>query len=98
MVPVLWGKKELYSTKLVSMHFWIASIGIVLYITAMWIAGIGEGLMWRAYDSMGFLQYSFIESVTAVRPLYFTRAVGGLLFLAGALVMTYNFYKTIRSK
>ena len=96
MVPVLWGKKELYSMKLVSTHFWIASVGIVLYITAMWIAGITEGLMWRAYDSMGFLQYSFIESVKAVRPLYFTRAVGGLLFLSGACLMAYNFYKTIR--
>lgn len=98
MVPVLWGKKELYSTKLVSIHFWIASIGIVLYITALWIAGITEGLMWRAYDHMGFLQYSFIESVKAMQPLYFTRAVGGLLFLGGACIMAYNFYKTIRSK
>ncbi len=96
MVPVLWNKKELYSTRLVSTHFWIASVGVVLYITAMWIAGITEGLMWRAYDSMGFLQYSFIESVKAVRPLYFTRALGGLLFLSGACLMAYNFYKTIR--
>lgn len=97
MVPVLWGKKELYSMKLVSAHFWIASIGIVLYITAMWIAGITEGLMWRTYDEMGFLQYSFVESVKAVRPLYFVRAVGGLFFLVGACLMAYNFYKTIRS-
>ena len=96
MVPVLWGKKELYSMKLVSIHFWIASIGIVLYITAMWIAGITEGLMWRAYDSMGFLQYSFIESVRAVHSLYLVRAIGGLFFLAGACLMAYNFYKTIR--
>ncbi len=98
MVPILWNKKELYSMKLVSTHFWIASIGIVLYITAMWIAGITEGLMWRAYDNMGFLQYSFIESVKAVRPLYFTRAVGGLLFLSGACLMAFNFYKTIKTK
>ena len=97
MVPVLWGKKELYSMKLVSTHFWLASIGIVLYITAMWIAGITEGLMWRAYDQMGFLQYSFIESVKAVRPLYLVRGIGGLFFLSGALLMTYNFYKTIRT-
>ncbi|MDX2083161.1 MAG: cbb3-type cytochrome c oxidase subunit I, partial [Rickettsiales bacterium] len=98
MVPVLWGKKELYSNKLVSTHFWLASIGIVLYITAMWIAGISEGLMWRSYDKMGFLQYSFVESLKAVHPLYITRALGGLFFLAGACLMTYNFYKTIKTK
>ena len=98
MVPVLWNKKDLYSMKLVSAHFWIASVGIVLYITAMWIAGIMEGLMWRSYDSMGFLQYSFVETVKAVHPLYFTRALGGVLFLIGACLMAYNFYKTINSK
>jgi cytochrome c oxidase cbb3-type subunit 1 len=97
LVPVLWDKKELYSMKLVSTHFWIASVGIVLYITAMWIAGITEGLMWRTYNEAGFLQYSFIESVQAVRPLYFVRAVGGLLFLIGGVLMAYNFYKTIKS-
>ena len=98
LVPVLWGKKELYSMKLVSFHFWIATTGIVLYITAMWISGIMQGLMWRAYDDMGFLQYSFVESVQAMHPLYLTRAIGGVLFLIGALVMAYNFYKTIKSK
>lgn len=97
MVPVLWNKK-LYSIKLVSYHFWIASVGIVLYITAMWIAGIMQGLMWRQYDDMGFLQYSFIETVIALHPLYVTRALGGLLFLTGACIMAYNFYKTIKSK
>lgn len=98
MVPVLWNKKELYSTKLVSIHFWIASIGIVLYITSMWVGGIAQGLMWRSYDQMGFLQYSFIESVKAMHPLYLIRAIGGLFFLIGALIMAYNFYKTINSK
>ena len=98
MVPILWNKKGLYSTKLVSIHFWVASIGIVLYIVAMWIGGITQGLMWRSYDQMGFLQYSFIESVKAMHPLYLTRAIGGLFFLIGALIMTYNFYKTITSK
>ncbi len=98
LVPVLWGKKELYSMKLVSVHFWLASIGIVLYITAMWIAGIMQGLMWRSYDEMGFLQYSFIETVIAMHPLYLTRAIGGLFFLSGACVMAYNFYKTIKLK
>lgn len=97
MVPVLWKKKELYSTKLVEYHFWLASIGIVLYISSMWIAGIMQGLMWRSYDDMGFLQYSFIEVVKALHPLYFTRAIGGLFFLFGACLMAYNFYKTIIS-
>jgi cytochrome c oxidase cbb3-type subunit 1 len=96
MIPILWNKKELYSMKLVSVHFWIASIGIVLYITAMWISGIMQGLMWRSYDSMGFLQYSFIETVKALHPLYFTRAVGGLFFLIGACIMAWNFYKTTK--
>ena len=98
MVPILWNKKELYSMKLVSTHFWIASIGIVLYITAMWIGGIMQGLMWRSYDQMGFLQYSFVETVKAMHPLYFTRAIGGFCFLFGACLMAWNFYKTIRSK
>jgi cytochrome c oxidase cbb3-type subunit 1 len=98
MVPILWKKKDLYSMKLVSIHFWLASIGIVLYITAMWISGIAQGLMWRAYDQMGFLQYSFVETLVALHPLYVTRAIGGIFFLSGACVMAYNFYKTINSK
>lgn len=98
LVPILWGKKELYSMKLVSLHFWIATTGIVLYISAMWISGIMQGLMWRAYDDMGFLQYSFVETVQAMHPLYLTRAIGGVLFLTGACIMAYNFYKTIKSK
>ena len=77
------------------MHLWIATIGIVLYITAMWVSGIMQGLMWRAYDDMGFLEYSFVESVEAMNPFYIIRALGGLLFIIGALIMVYNFYKTI---
>ncbi len=98
MVPILWNKKDLYSIKLVSTHFWLASIGIVLYITSMWIGGIMQGLMWRSYDDMGFLQYSFIETVKALHPLYLTRAIGGIFFLSGACVMAYNFYKTINTQ
>ncbi len=96
LVPKLWGRKELYSLKLVGVHFWIATIGIVLYITSMWISGIMQGLMWRAYDNLGFLQYSFIETVEAMHPYYVIRALGGLLFVLGSLVMVYNFYKTIK--
>ncbi len=96
LVPKLWGRKEVYSLKLVSAHFWIATIGIILYICAMWVSGIMQGLMWRAYDSLGFLQYSFVETVEAMHPYYMLRAIGGLLFVLGALVMVYNFIKTIK--
>ena len=96
LVPKLWKRERLYSLKLVSMHFWIATIGIVLYITSMWISGIMQGLMWRAYDELGFLQYSFIESVEAMHPYYVIRAVGGLLFVTGGLIMAYNMYRTIK--
>jgi cytochrome c oxidase cbb3-type subunit 1 len=96
MVPKLWGRKELYSLRLVGVHFWVATMGILLYITSMWIAGIMQGLMWRAYDQLGFLEYSFIEVVEANHPYYVIRAIGGVLFIAGALVMVYNMIRTIR--
>jgi cytochrome c oxidase cbb3-type subunit 1 len=96
LVPVLWGRKELYSLKLVNTHLWVSTIGIVLYITAMWVSGIMQGLMWRSYDEMGFLQYSFVESVMAMHPFYLIRALGGVLFLAGGLIMVYNLYRTIK--
>jgi cytochrome c oxidase cbb3-type subunit 1 len=82
--------------RLVEWHFWIATLGILLYITAMWVSGITQGLMWRAYDKLGFLQYSFIETVEAMKPYYMIRAVGGLLFLFGALIMAYNIWRTVR--
>jgi cytochrome c oxidase cbb3-type subunit 1 len=96
IVPVLWKRERLYSSKLVSVHFWIATLGILLYITAMWVSGIMQGLMWRAYDHLGFLQYSFIETVEAMHPFYVIRALGGILFLTGALIMTYNLWRTAR--
>ncbi|MDF2618756.1 MAG: cytochrome c oxidase, cbb3-type, subunit [Xanthobacteraceae bacterium] len=96
LVPWLWNKRELYSLKLVNWHFWISTIGIVFYISAMWVAGILQGLMWRAYTSLGFLEYSFIETVDAMHPFYIIRAVGGVLFLIGALLMAFNIYMTIR--
>lgn len=98
LVPRLWKRERLYSLKLVNMHFWIATIGIVLYITSMWVSGIMQGLMWRTYDSLGFLQYSFIETVEAMKPYYIIRATGGLLFLAGAGIMIYNIYMTAKGK
>jgi cytochrome c oxidase cbb3-type subunit 1 len=96
LVPVLWRRTGLYSDRLVAVHFWTATIGIVLYVTSMWVSGIMQGLMWRAYDQLGFLQYAFIESVEAMHPYYILRALGGLLFLIGSLVMVYNIWRTIR--
>ena len=96
LVPWLWNRKQLYSLKLVEWHFWIATLGIVLYISAMWVSGILQGLMWRAYTSLGFLEYSFIESVEAMHPFYIIRAAGGGLFLIGALIMAYNLWMTVR--
>mgnify|MGYP003860846745 CR=1 FL=1 len=98
LVPWLWKRKGLYSLRLVEWHFWISTIGILLYITAMWVSGILQGLMWRAYDKLGFLQYSFVETVEAMKPFYIIRATGGLVFLLGALIMAYNVYMTVRQK
>jgi cytochrome c oxidase cbb3-type subunit 1 len=96
LVPKLWNRQQLYSLALVNLHFWIATIGIVFYITAMWVSGILQGLMWRAYDNLGFLEYSFVETVEEMHPFYVIRALGGLLYLLGALVMVYNCWRTIR--
>jgi cytochrome c oxidase cbb3-type subunit I len=97
LIPWIFNKK-LYSLKLVDWHFWIASIGIVFYISAMWVAGIMQGLMWRAYTDQGFLEYSFVETTEAMHPMYVIRALGGALFLAGALIMVFNIYKTLASQ
>jgi cytochrome c oxidase cbb3-type subunit 1 len=95
MVPRLWGRQRLYSVRLVSWHFWLAMLGIVVYAAVMWVSGIMQGLMWREYDEQGFLVYSFAETVQAMFPYYLARAAGGALFLAGALVMAYNLTMTI---
>jgi len=95
MIPRLWNT-QLYSIKLVNMHFWLATIGTLLYITAMWISGISQGLMWRAFDDYGNLQYSFVESVAAMHPFYAMRAIGGMVFLTGMCLMAYNCFMTIR--
>jgi cytochrome c oxidase cbb3-type subunit 1 len=96
LVPWLWERKQLYSLKLVNWHFWIATIGIVFYVSAMWVSGILQGLMWRAYTSLGFLEYSFIETVEAMHPFYVIRAAGGALFVIGSLIMAYNLWMTVR--
>ncbi|MDD9907966.1 MAG: cytochrome-c oxidase, cbb3-type subunit I [Rhodospirillaceae bacterium] len=96
LVPWLWNRSRLYSLRLVEWHFWISTLGILLYITAMWVSGILQGLMWRAYDSLGFLEYSFIETVEAMHPFYVIRAAGGALFVIGSLIMAYNLWRTAR--
>ncbi len=96
LVPKLWNRERLYSLRLVNWHFWLATLGIVLYAAVMWVSGIMEGLMWREYDDQGYLVYSFVETVQAKYPYYVLRMIGGLLYLTGALVMAFNFYKTIR--
>jgi len=97
LVPWLWNRRELYSLRLVNWHFWISTIGIVFYISAMWVSGILQGLMWRAYTGLGFLEYSFIETVDAMHPFYIVRALGGALFLVGALIMAFNLWMTVRA-
>jgi cytochrome c oxidase cbb3-type subunit I len=95
MIPRLFGKTEMHSTRLITVHFWIATLGVVLYIAAMWIAGVMQGLMWRAVNPDGTLTYTFVESVKATFPFYTIRLLGGLMFFAGMLIMVYNVWKTI---
>ena len=94
LIPRLFGR-EIYKLQWVELHFWIATIGIVLYIASMWISGILQGLMWRAVNADGTLTYSFVESVAAMHPFYIVRFLGGVFFLSGMLLMAYNLWKTI---
>lgn len=87
---------EMFSVHLINFHFWAATIGTVIYIVAMWVSGIMQGLMWRAYDEYGTLAYTFVESVDAMHPYYAMRAVGGAIFLLGAIVMLFNILMTVR--
>jgi cytochrome c oxidase cbb3-type subunit 1 len=95
LIPALFGKKEMYSTKLIEAHFWTATIGVVLYIASMWISGVMQGLMWRAVNEDGTLTYSFVESLEAMYPFYFVRFLGGVVFLVGMLIMAVNVWKTV---
>ncbi len=96
LLPKLFGRDGMFSTALVELHFWIATIGVVLYIAAMWISGVMQGLMWRAVNSDGTLTYNFIESIERTYPFYFVRMLGGIFFLAGMLLMAYNVWKTVK--
>ncbi|HFF2740061.1 TPA: cytochrome-c oxidase, cbb3-type subunit I, partial [Vibrio cholerae] len=95
LIPRLFGQERMYSVSLINAHFWLATIGTVLYIVAMWISGVMQGLMWRAVNSDGTLTYSFVESVQASYPFYTVRFIGGFIFLSGMFLMAYNAYKTI---
>ena len=98
MIPVLLGREQghMHSIKLINIHFWLATIGTVIYIVALWVNGIMQGLMWRAINDDGTLTYSFIESVEASYPGYLFRAIGGAIFLTGMILMAYNVYMTVR--
>ena len=96
LIPRLAGKNEMWSKNLIELHFWIATLGIVLYIAAMWIAGVMQGLMWRAVNADGTLTYSFVESVKATYPYYVIRFGGGLLYFAGMVLMAWNVFMTVR--
>jgi cytochrome c oxidase cbb3-type subunit 1 len=95
LIPKLFGR-EIYSTKLIELHFWIATVGIVLYITSMWAGGVMQGLMWRAVNAEGNLTYSFVETVQAMHPYYLVRFLGGVLYFSGMLIMVYNLVRTTR--
>jgi cytochrome c oxidase cbb3-type subunit 1 len=98
LLPRLAGQKQMWSVKLIDMHFWVATIGIVLYIAAMWIAGVMQGLMWRAVNADGTLTYTFVEGVKATYPYYVVRFSGGLLYLGGMCLMGYNTFMTLRGR
>jgi cytochrome c oxidase cbb3-type subunit 1 len=94
LIPRLFGQKQMHSMKAVEIHFWVATIGIVLYIAAMWIAGVMQGLMWRSVNPDGSLTYTFVESVKATFPFYVIRLLGGLLYLGGMVLMLWNVLMT----
>ena len=96
LTPKLWNRANLYSLRLVNWHFWLATIGIILYAASMWVTGIMEGLMWREVDAYGFLVNSFADTVAAKFPMYVVRATGGAMYLAGACIMAYNLWMTVR--
>jgi cytochrome c oxidase cbb3-type subunit 1 len=97
MFPILYKRDQMYSVKWINIHFWLATIGTVLYVCAMWVNGIMQGLMWRAFNKDGTLTYTFIESVTASHAGYLVRVIGGAFFLSGMLLMAYNLYRTAKA-
>ena len=97
MIPKIYGQKQMYSISLINTHFWLATIGTVLYIASMWVNGITQGLMWRAINDDGTLTYSFVEALQASHPGFIVRAIGGAFFASGMLFMAYNVLRTVRA-
>lgn len=95
LIPRLFDREEMYSVRLITLHFWMATLGVVLYIAAMWIAGVAQGLMWRASNPDGTLTYSFAQVLSAMYPFYTIRLLGGLMFFSGMLIMAYNVWRTV---
>ena len=98
LVPRLWKRGRMYSLRMINWHFWLATLGIVFYASSMWVSGIMQGLMWREYGPNGYLVWSFADSVAAMFPMYVMRMAGGLMYLSGALIMTYNIWMTLAGK
>jgi cytochrome c oxidase cbb3-type subunit 1 len=98
LIPRLYGRREMYSIKAIDLHFWIMTIGVVLYVASMWIAGLMQGLMWRTTNADGTLTYSFVESLSATYPFWGIRFLGGVLVLSGMFVMVWNVYRTIAQR
>jgi cytochrome c oxidase cbb3-type subunit 1 len=97
MIPKIFGRPQMHSIGLINAHFWLATIGTVLYIASMWVNGIAQGLMWRAVNEDGTLTYSFVETLAASHPGFVVRLVGGAIFLSGMLLMAYNTWRTVRA-
>ena len=98
LVPRLWNRERMYSLRMINWHFWLATVGIVFYAASMWVAGVTQGLMWREYGPDGYLVNSFADTVAALHPMYILRMTGGLMYLSGALVMTFNVWMTLAGK
>jgi cytochrome c oxidase cbb3-type subunit 1 len=98
LVPRLYGQKAMWSTRLIEWHFWTTTVGVVLYVTAMWVAGLTQGLMWRATNPDGTLTYTFVEALKATYPYYEVRLLGGAIVLGGMVLMAYNVYKTVQQQ
>src|SRR5690606_12501874 len=98
LTPRLWKRERLYSLRMVNWHFWLAMLGIVFYASSMWVAGITQGLMWREYGADGYLVNSFAETISAIKPMFLLRALGGVLYLTGGVLMVINVWMTIAGK
>lgn len=98
LAPRLWNRQRLYSLRLINWHFWLATAGIVFYTASMWVAGLTQGLMWREYGADGYLVNSFAETIAAIHPMFVLRALGGLLYLSGALIFAWNIAMTIAGR